>query len=46
VYWLTGNVDFLAVTMSAGRMANLVIGGWIVILVVAVLVRWRLRRSA
>lgn len=45
VFWHTGNLDFLMVTMNARRMVALVVGGWIAILLVAIVAGWRMRRA-
>ena len=44
VFWETGNLDFLTVTMEAKRMFIVIATGWVVILVGAVVVAWRGRR--
>lgn len=46
VFWHTGNVDFLTVTMEVGRMIRVVLIGMAVILVLSVVVGSRGRRSA
>ena len=45
VFWETGNLDFLTVTMEAGCMLTVIAGGWLLIVLGAILVAWR-RRSA
>jgi len=45
VFWETGNLDFLTVTMEAKRMFIVIATGWVVILVGAVVVAWRSRRT-
>lgn len=45
VFWQTGNLDFLMVTMNLRKMVELVVGGWIGILLVAVAIGWRMRRG-
>ena len=45
VFWETGNLDFLTVTMEARRMFTVIAAGWIVILVGALVVAWRGRRA-
>jgi len=45
VFWETGNLDFLTVTMEAKRMFIVIATGWVVILVGAVVVAWRGRRT-
>jgi len=45
VFWHTGNLDFLMVMMNARRMMLFVAVGWIVILLTAIIVGWRLRRA-
>jgi len=44
VFWETGNLDFLTVTMEAKRMFTVIATGWVVILVGALVVAWRGRR--
>ncbi len=46
VFWHTGNLDFLMVTMDARRMLTLVVGGWIAILLAALWIGWRMRRAS
>ncbi len=45
VFWETGNLDFLTVTMEAERMFTVIASGWVVILVGALVVAWRGRRA-
>jgi len=45
VFWHTGNLDLLMVTMNARRMVQLVVGGWIVIVLGAIVWGWRMRRT-
>ena len=45
VFWETGNLDFLTVTMEARRMFKVIAAGWIVILVGALVMAWRGRRA-
>jgi CubicO group peptidase (beta-lactamase class C family) len=45
VFWETGNLDFLTVTMEAKRMLTVLAAGWVVILAGALIVAWRGRRS-
>ncbi len=45
VFWQAGTLDFLMVTMNAGRMVALVVGGWTAILFLAIVVGWRVRRA-
>ena len=45
VFWETGNLDFLTVTMEAKRMFIVIATGWVVILVGALVVAWRGRRT-
>ena len=45
VFWETGNLDFLTVTMEAKRMFMFIATGWVVILVGALVVAWRGRRT-
>jgi CubicO group peptidase (beta-lactamase class C family) len=44
VFWETGNLDFLTVTMEAKRMFEVIAAGWVVIVVGAVFVAWGRRR--
>jgi len=44
VFWLTGVPDLLMITMATGRMINVTVVGWLVILLLAVGV-WLLRKS-
>ena len=44
VFWETGNLDFLTITMGAKRMFTVIATGWVVILLGALLVAWRGRR--
>lgn len=44
VYWNTGNVDFLMVTMTAGESFQVLAAGWMAIVVAACAIAWRLRR--
>lgn len=46
VFWRTGNVDFLTVTIESRRLLQVLAAGWSAILVTAVLVVWRTRRAA
>ncbi|HXV65377.1 MAG TPA: hypothetical protein VEK15_32075, partial [Vicinamibacteria bacterium] len=46
VFWETGNVDFLTLTISAPRMFRTVAYGGLVILLAGLLAAWRLRRAA
>ena len=41
VFWQTGNVDFLMVTLAADRMIALIVAGWLVIVLTGVLIGWR-----
>jgi CubicO group peptidase (beta-lactamase class C family) len=43
VFWLTGVLDLLMITMATGRMINVIVVGWLVMLVLALGV-WLLRR--
>jgi CubicO group peptidase (beta-lactamase class C family) len=45
VFWETGNLDFLTVTMEAKRIFTVIATGWVVILVGALVVAWRGRRT-
>ena len=45
VFWETGNLDFLTVTMEAKRMFIVIATGWVVIRVGAVVGAWRGRRT-
>lgn len=44
VFWRTGNVDFLTVTMEAGTMLNLIGAGSAAIILAALVLGWRARR--
>jgi CubicO group peptidase (beta-lactamase class C family) len=41
VFWESGNLDFLTVTMEAKRTFKVIAAGWVVILVGALIVAWR-----
>ncbi len=43
VFWHTGNIDFLLVTMNASKMGKIVVGGWIVVLLATIVWGWRTR---
>ncbi len=45
VFWETGELDILTVTMEAGRMLAVIAAGWLVIVIAAALLAWRGRRS-
>lgn len=44
VFWRTGNVDFLMLTMEAATLIKVLVAGWIVILATAAIFIWRSRR--
>jgi CubicO group peptidase (beta-lactamase class C family) len=46
VFWETGNLDFLTVTMEAERMFTVIAVGWMAIVVGALVVAWRGRPAA
>jgi CubicO group peptidase (beta-lactamase class C family) len=46
LFWRTGNVDFLMLTIGAGNMLKVLAAGWIAILLTAVILGWRFRRAA
>lgn len=45
IFWRTGNVDFLMVTMESKDMIRTVLLGWIVIIIFALFLAWRSRRA-
>lgn len=45
VYWHTGNVDFLMLTIESETMLKTLAAGWVAILLAALMIGWRLRRS-
>ena len=46
LFWRTGNVDFLTLTIEAGSLLRVLAAGWIAILLAASIVGWRSRRAA
>lgn len=46
VFWHTGNVDILMLTMEAGTVLRTLVAGWIAILVAAAFMVWRSIRGA
>ena len=46
VFWRTGNVDFLMLTIEAGNILKILGAGWIAIILTAVIIGWRFRRAA
>ncbi len=46
LFWRTGNVDFLTLTIEAGTLVKVLAAGWMAILVAASIVGWRSRRGA
>lgn len=42
--WQTGNVDFLMLTIGAQKALRVLIAGWIVIILGALMIGWRLRK--
>ena len=46
LFWRTGNVDFLTLTIEAGSLLRVLAAGWIAILVAASIVGWRSWRAA
>ena len=45
LFWRTGNVDFLMLSMEAGNLLKVLAAGWIAIILTAVIIGWRFRRS-
>ena len=46
LFWRTGNVDFLMLTIEAGNLLKVLAAGWIAIILTAVIIGWRFRRAA
>jgi CubicO group peptidase (beta-lactamase class C family) len=46
VFWHTGNVDFLMVTIEARNTLAMLTGGWIAVLLAVVVFGWRATRAA
>ena len=46
LFWRTGNVDFLMLTIEAGNMLRVLAAGWIAIMLTALVIGWRFRRAA
>jgi hypothetical protein len=46
LFWRTGNVDFLMLTIEAGNMLKVLGAGWIAIMLTAAIIGWRFRRAA
>ena len=46
LFWRTGNVDFLTLTIEAGNLLRVLAAGWMAILLAAGIVGWRFRRPA
>jgi len=46
VFWQTGKLDFLMVTLVANQMITMIVAGWVVIILAGLLFGWRLRRAA
>ena len=44
VFWKTGHVDFLTVTMEAGTLVKTLAAGWAAIVLSAIVLGWRRRR--
>ncbi len=44
VFWKTGHVDFLTVTMEAGTLVKTLAAGWAAIVLAAIVLGWRRRR--
>lgn len=44
VFWKTGHVDFLTVTMEAGTLLKTLAAGWAAIILAAIVIGWRQRR--
>jgi CubicO group peptidase (beta-lactamase class C family) len=45
IFWRTGNVDFLTLTIGAKAMLTTLVAGWMAILLVAIVAGWRMRRA-
>ena len=46
LFWRTGNVDFLTLTIEAGNLLRVLAAGWIAILLTSSIVGWQSRRAA
>ena len=46
LFWRTGNVDFLMLTIEAGNILKVLAAGWIAIILTALIIGWRFRRAA
>jgi len=46
LFWRTGNVDFLTLTIEAGSLLRVLAAGWIAIVLAASIVGWRSWRAA
>ena len=46
VFWQTGTIDFLAVTMIIGPMITIIVAGWVGIILASLVVGWWIRRRA
>jgi hypothetical protein len=44
VFWKTGHVDFLTVTMEAGTLLKTLAAGWAAIILAAIVIGWRRRQ--
>jgi hypothetical protein len=44
VFWKTGHVDFLTVSMEAATLLNTLAAGWAAIILLALVLGWRWRR--
>ena len=45
VFWQTGKLDLLMVTLVANRTMTMIVAGWLVIVLAGLLIGWRLRRA-
>ena len=45
LFWRTGNVDFLMLTIEAGNLLKVLAAGWSAIILTALIVGWRLRHA-
>jgi hypothetical protein len=44
VFWQNGAIDFLMFTLASKQMAVVILAGWILIVLAAVILVWRKRR--
>jgi CubicO group peptidase (beta-lactamase class C family) len=45
VFWQTGTLDMLMISMTIGGMKTVIVTGWIVIICASLLIAWRKRRA-